>query len=451
MRRGSALILAAALLAAGCGGGAASPADGGPPRLTDEAGRVVVYRGVNYSGAAKTAPGTSAPLTDADLDRLQGWGVTVVRFLVFWSSIEPTAGAYDADYLARAEGQVRQLTARGIDVFLDMHQDLFGVGFASDGAPRFACAEEQYAAFVPQQPWFLNYTSPQVSGCFDWLFTQPDLWDHYRDAFVALAARLADDPHVIGFDLMNEPWFGTATPQDFEPGRLMPFYAHVGAGLDAAAPGRWMFLEPSAARNLGLPVSLPPLPAGAVYAPHYYPAALETSDYDGDSASLATAMDNLAADATALGAPWLLGEAGAINDRPHAPDYVRDLLDALDAHFASATLWDYGPAGAGSWALVDESGAEHPTAAAFARPYGHRIAGRPVSMRCDAASGAFDLAWDESGVRAPTVVVLPPARYATPRITLGDARDTFVHDAAAGRLTVTSDPRVAHHTLRVVP
>ncbi|HEY3358139.1 MAG TPA: cellulase family glycosylhydrolase [Polyangia bacterium] len=444
--------LALAALLAGCGGGGGTvAADAGAPALTDEEGRVVVYRGVNFSGAAKTAAGDTAALAEADLDRLQAWGVTLVRYLVFWAAIEPTAGARDEDYLARVEAQVRRLTARGIDVFLDLHQDLFGVGFGADGAPRFACPEERYAAYVPKTPWFLNYASAEVSGCFDWLFGHEELWDAYRDAAVALAARLADEPRVVGFDVMNEPYFGSAAPAEFEPGRLLPFYQRVGEGLRAAAPGRRLFLEPSLAHTMGFATALPPLPADAVYAPHYYPTANETGDYTGDRAAIARDLDAMGDEAARLGAPWLLGEAGIINDRPHGADYLRDLLDALDARFGSVTLWDYGPAGAGSWALVDETGAPHAVADAVVRPYGHRIAGRPVAMSYDATSGAFELSWAERGVRAPTVIVLPPARYPQPQVTLGDPRDTFAHDPAAGRLTVSGDPGVAVHAVRVTP
>jgi endoglycosylceramidase len=447
LRAGLALLVAAL---AGCGGGGAgAQEDAGVPYLRDEAGRVVVYHGVNYTGEAKWAAGFTVELADEDLDRLAGWGVTFVRFLVFWEAIEPTAGAYDDAYLDRVEGQIRAFTARGIDVFVDFHQDLFGRGFNSAGLPRFACTEELYATYVPKEPWYLNYASTEVSGCFDHFFTHPELHDAFAAAAARLAARLADDPRVIAYDPMNEPYFGSASVSEFEPDRLWPFYQRVAASVRAVAPGALMFLEPSAARNLGFATALPAFGAGDVYAPHYYPQSTETGAYDGDPSWIQADIAGLADDAVRLGAPLVVGETGIIHDHDRAGDFMRDLMDALDSHFASVAIWDYGRGG--GWSLLDTDGTEHVTAQAFVRPYLHRIAGEPLSMSYDAATGVFAASWAETGVAAPTEIVLPPRLYPQATVTLGDARDSYAHDPAAGRLTVTGHPKVATHTVTVTP
>jgi endoglycosylceramidase len=442
-----ALALGAAL--AGCGGGGGEQLDAGAPALRDEAGRVVVYHGVNYTGEAKAPPEFTVALGDEDLDRLAGWGVTLVRFLVFWEAIEPTAGAYDEAYLDRMEAQIRRFTARGIDVFVDFHQDLFGRGFESSGLPRFACTEELYASYVPREPWYLNYASAEVSGCFDWFFTHPELQDAFAAAAALLAARVADDPHVIAYDPMNEPYFGSASVSEFEPGRLWPFYQRVETAVRAVAPNALMFLEPSAARNLGFATALPAFGAGDVYAPHYYPQTTETGGYDGDPTWIQADIAGLADDAVRLGAPLVVGETGIIHDHDRAGDFMRDLLDALDSHFASVAVWDYGRGG--GWSLLDADGNENVTAQAFVRPYAHRIAGVPLAMSYDAATGVFQASWAETGIAAPTEIVLPARRFPQAVVTLGDPRDTYAHDPAAGRLTVTGHPKVATHTVTVTP
>jgi endoglycosylceramidase len=440
----------AALLAAlsACGGGAAQD-DAGVPYLHDEQGRVVVYHGVNYTGEAKAPPDFTVALGDEDLARMREWGVTFVRFLVFWEAIEPTPGTYDEAYLDRMEAQIRRFTAAGIDVFVDFHQDLFGRGFSSSGLPRFACTEDLYATYVPRDPWYLNYGTPEVSGCFDWFFAHPELQDAYAAAAAHLAARVADDPRVIAWDPMNEPYFGSAGVTEFEPDRLWPFYQRVATRVRAVAPGALMFFEPSAARNLGFATALPPFGAGDVYAPHYYPQTTETGGYDGDPTWVRADIAALAADAVRLGAPLVVGETGIIHDHDRAGDFMRDLMDALDAHFASVAVWDYGRGG--GWSLLDADGDEHVTAQAFVRPYAHRIAGAPLAMTYDAATGVFEASWAETGLAAPTEIVLPARLYPQPRVTLGDARDTYAHDAAAGRLTVTGHPGVATHSVTVTP
>jgi hypothetical protein len=245
---------------------------------------------------------------------------------------------------------------------------------------------------------------------------------------------------------MNEPYFGSAGTAEFEPERLWPFYQTVAASLRAVAPDALMFLEPSAARNLGFATALPPFGAGDVYAPHYYPQATETGGYDGDPTWVRADIAGLADDAVRLGAPFVLGETGVIHDHDRAGDFMRDLMDALDSHFASVTVWDYGRGG--GFSLLDADGNENVTAQAFVRPYAHRIAGTPLSMSFDAASGVFAASWAETGVEAPTEIVLP-LRLFPQVVTLGDPRDSYGYDPSAGRLTVTADPRVATHTITI--
>lgn len=447
-RRAPAALLVAALL--GCGGGdGIGQVDAGPSLMRDRSGGVLVYRGVNFTGEAKWAPGFTVELATADLDRLADWGVTLVRYLVFWEAIEPTPGAYDDDYLDRVEGQIRAFAARGIAVFVDFHQDLFGRGFGSAGLPRFACTEELYATYVPKEPWYLNYMSAEVSGCFDHFFTHPELQDAFAAAAARLAARLADEPLVIAYDPMNEPYFGSAAVDEFEPDRLWPFYQRVEAAVLAVAPNALLFLEPSAARNLGFPTALPAFGPAHVWAPHYYPQSTETGAYDGDPGWVRSDVAGLAEDAARLGAPFVLGETGIIHDHGGAADFMRDLMDALDTHFASVTIWDYGRGG--GWSLLDADGNEHVTAQAFVRPYVHRFAGVPLSMSYDAATGVLQASWLETGVGGATTIVLPPRLYPQPAVTLGDARDTYAHDPAAGRLTVTGHPAVRNHTVTVTP
>jgi endoglycosylceramidase len=440
----AALVLG--LAAIGCGGGGGEQLDAGVPYLHDVEGRVVVYHGVNYTGEAKAPPDFTVALADDDLDRMAGWGVTLVRFLVFWEAIEPTQGAYDEAYLDRVEAQIRSFTARGIDVFVDLHQDLFGRGFNSSGLPRFACTEDFYATYVPKDPWYLNYMSAEVSGCFDYFFTHAELQDAYAAAAAHLAARVADDPHVIAYDPMNEPYFGSASVSEFEPNRLWPFYQRVETAVRAVAPNALVFLEPSAARNLGFATALPAFGAAEVYAPHYYPQSTETGAYDGDPSWVQADIQGLADDAVRLGAPFVLGETGIISDHDRAGDFIRDLMDALDSHFASVAFWDYGRGG--GWSLLDADGNEQVTAQAFVRPYLHRIAGAPLAMSYDAATGVFQASWAEAGITAPTEIVVPP-RLVAQAVTLGDSRDSYAHDTATGRLTVTGHPKVATHTITI--
>ncbi|HEY8087138.1 MAG TPA: cellulase family glycosylhydrolase, partial [Polyangiaceae bacterium] len=106
--------------------------------LRDGQGRALVLRGANVSGKNKEPPyfDFQGP---SDFARMRpDWGMNGIRFLVLWSALEPTEGQYDAGYLDAVAERMGWARDAGLYVVLDMHQDVYGLGFASgggDGAP----------------------------------------------------------------------------------------------------------------------------------------------------------------------------------------------------------------------------------------------------------------------------------------------------------------------------
>src|SRR5262249_44726815 len=269
-----------ALLALGCG--ASDP--GGVPQswhvsagfLRDADGRAVILRGVNLSGAQKSAPYVDDKQL-ADWQRLRAdWGMNAVRFVMTWAAVEPDQGRYDEAYLDKVAERMRWAQASGLVVVLDMHEDIFGEGFGFDGAPRWACDAARYAAFVPRSPWFVNTLDPNVMACVDDFYTRADRQQHFVAAWRHVAARLRDQPAVIGFDVLNEPSWGSYSILTFEHDRLTPLYDRVVSAVRAEAPGWVAFLEPAASRNAGVGTGLQAFPfANVMYAPHSYDTAAE--------------------------------------------------------------------------------------------------------------------------------------------------------------------------------
>jgi endoglycosylceramidase len=332
-----------------------------------------------------------------------------------------------------------------------MHQDVFGRGFGSDGAPAWACPAENYATFTWTDPWFMNYLSPEVTACFDWLWTTPALWDRYRDAWVHAAAALAGHSGVVGFDLMNEPSPGAQV--SFDRAVLGPFYDHVAQGLAGVAPSARLFLEPCLSFNLGVDTRLPAFGAGRVFAPHFYPTFAGSDAYSGDLAQVQEALALHAAAAVRLGAPLVVGELGILHDAAGADRFVADAVDAVLALGGSPVVWALGRGGPGSFALLDESGEPYAVAEALARPYAHRLAGRLVATSYERATRTLEVTWDETGVDAPTEIVLPRAGFAAPQIESSDPPGSwsFELDAAGGRLRLLVDHARARHTFRIAP
>src|SRR6185295_19100191 len=96
--------------------------------LRDPEGRAMIPRGGNLAGAHKSAPYTD-DFTRADYTQLHDWGFRAVRFLIVWSAVEPTQGTYDEAYLDWVGERLHWAHDAGLDVILDMHQDVYGEGF----------------------------------------------------------------------------------------------------------------------------------------------------------------------------------------------------------------------------------------------------------------------------------------------------------------------------------
>ena len=244
-------------------------------RFRDLAGRHVILRGVNLGGDCKvpTQPnghtylptdfadhrtvsfvGRPFPLDEADAHfaRLQRWGFNCLRLLTTWEAVEHAGpGEYDEAYLDYFAAVARRAGDYGFHVFIDFHQDVWARMAGGDGTPgwtfeaagldftKFDAADAahvmayRYDARIggrqdsyPQMSWGGNYRMPANAVMWTLFFAgeafAPDaridgrnvgtyLQDHYLGAMRAVAERVADLLHVIGFDTLNEPgsgWLG---------------------------------------------------------------------------------------------------------------------------------------------------------------------------------------------------------------------------------------------------
>ncbi len=244
-------------------------------RFRDRHGRHVILRGVNLGGDCKmpTTPDGHSYLptnfsdhasvsfigrpfsldeADAHLGRLARWGFNCVRLLTTWEAVEHAGpGIFDDAYLDYFATVARRAGDHGLNVFIDFHQDVWSRMSGGDGAPgwtfeaagldftRFDAADAAHVMAYrydaqaggrqdsyPQMSWGRNYRMP-ANGIMWTLFFGGHVFcpaasiegrnigtylqDHYLGAMRAVAERVADLPHVIGFDSLNEPgsgWIG---------------------------------------------------------------------------------------------------------------------------------------------------------------------------------------------------------------------------------------------------
>jgi len=235
---------------------------GGP--LTDEEGRTLLVRGVNLGGNSKipSRPDGAThlrggfydhrtvsfidrpfPLSEADshFERLRRWGFGLVRLLVTWEAVEHAGpGQYDQRYLEYLDALVAKAGRHGIDVIVDLHQDVWSRFTGGSGAPGWTLEatgmdlrriDETGAAITHQahvQPyetmiWSTNATKLAAATMFTLFFGARDfapnlrfqdepigdfLRRHYLGTLRSLAVSLRSHSNVLGYDPMNEPHAG---------------------------------------------------------------------------------------------------------------------------------------------------------------------------------------------------------------------------------------------------
>ncbi len=384
-------------------------------RLRDAAGREVWLRGLNAGGRAKLPPflpfefresglpeQASAPAFDEALarfvDRVAGWGLNVVRLPWSWEALEPSRGQLDEVYLERYLVLARAFSARGVRVVVDFHQDVFARPYCGDGFPRWACPQP-----VPEPPadcagWYTGYLggNPEVQRAFDRFWRNEE---GIQDAFVAawqrLAARAWLIDGVVGFDLMNEPYQGSAPAASWYAQTLEPFYRRLGEALRAVAPGALLLVEPNGSDGPTARTELARPAPGFILAPHYYhPLVFLFGEWTG-SVSLDEPIAGWAREAAAWPSPLFLGEAGVGRRVKGGAAYLMALLDALDRVGGHATIWELSESSrewnGEDFSLIAPDGREAATLAGLVRVFPRAVAGRVRAFRNDAASRSGEL------------------------------------------------------------
>ncbi|NKI26990.1 glycoside hydrolase family 5 protein [Arenibacter sp. 6A1] len=183
-------------------------------RFVDDLGRQVILSGINVVSKNKKENYLfrGGPEFYRDLKK---WGFNSIRFIMIWDGLEPEPGVYNEAYLQEIDKRIQWAGDNGLFVILDMHQDLFSVKYA-DGAPEWATLDEG-KSHITGDVWSDAYMmSPAVQTAFDNFWANKEvpngvgLQDHYANLWQHIAKRYADNPTVIGYDVMNEPFPGSA-------------------------------------------------------------------------------------------------------------------------------------------------------------------------------------------------------------------------------------------------
>ncbi len=433
--------------------------------LVDAQGRVLLPHGVNL--VVKQAPyyPSAGGFGEDDAVWLHDNGFDVVRLGLTATGLMPTPGHIDTALLDQYAATVDMLAAHQIYVLVDLHQDGWGERadgqpLGSDGFPEWMTLT--HGALNTHTDFPLYYaTNPAIQHAFQ------SLWDNdlgpngvplqttVATMFGALAARFADNPWVIGYDVFNEPWPGVAWPPclaatgcpDLEHAYLDALYSEVTRAIRAAGSDQLVFAEPFVLFNFGTAPAFFDTPGGDANSGmsfHMYSAPAQEPDL----------ITNALAWSSRTGGALLNTEWGATTD----PVVITRQAERLDTSLIPWMFWSYDEN------IVKDleqppapSNVNEPAALALSRPHAIAVAGTPLSTSFNPSTSTFEFSWGTTGVNhghfPPSIsssISMPRSIYPNGYTVHGNGA-RVVSEPCAATLLLVNEPSAKSASIRVTP
>jgi endoglycosylceramidase len=440
------VLLSAASCASNDDAAPAGPAPAAKARLhrdgrwmVDSFGRVVLSHGVNavWKVPPYYPPASAAGFVAADADWLAEHGFNSVRAGTLFAGVMPQPDVPDPAFLDGWDRVVQLLAARGIYVLLDFHQDLYNERYAGEGFPDWATDDDGLP--MPTSVGFPgNYFTPACSRAFDNFWNDKNgIWDRYRAAWRAVASRWGAQDHLMGYDLINEPWPGTQTATCLSPLgcpvfddlSLQSLQEHALGGIREVDPDGIVFFEPNVIFNFGAQTNLGLLHAigdpniGLSWHKYCLPAALLHAQGFEDIPACPQlhqlVSDNAESAIARIGATTLITEFGASDDLADLDQVVTQADDQLTGwqywhykEWADPTTESGASGGQGLFADdTDLSTVKLDKLRVLERAYPQATAGVPLALHFDAATAVFSYRYAPRAAGAPTDIYVPALHY----------------------------------------
>ena len=471
----SLVTLAAGLAACGESTVASAPAPAAAPAeqpiaplssagrwFTDAAGRVVMFHGMNMVQKSDPYYPAAYGFGDDDVAFLVDNGFNALRLGVDMRGLMPTPDVVEETYIDHLAETVDDAARHHMFVILDFHQDGFAPMFNGNGFPNWMAITDGLPN-PPNAVFPLFYIqNPAMQRAFEHFWANSPgpngvgLLDSFVHALERVVTRFADNPLVLGTELINEPFPGAKWQScafnppgcpDLEHQLLGPFYEKGTTAARRIAPRQFVFVEPFVLFNFGqAATSLPGTTSGVALAVHSY-ATSET----GELGVVSHAVDAVERDQ----APLLLTEFGAVTD----PVVLNRLTAEMEGGLVPWMFWAYeGEIIADRSQPAGPDNLRSPEAFdALVRPYPVALTGTPTAITFDPETNAFDLAYETTGPSGGhyasdlvSVVFIPQRHYAAGyTVTVEGA--SVVSAPCAPRLLLRNQPGAAAVSVHVVP
>ncbi|KAI6652273.1 endoglycoceramidase-like [Oopsacas minuta] len=228
-------------------------------RFIDQYGRERIFHGIN--AVYKRAP--YLPVAPADwvinqkvLTKFKSLGINVLRLGLMYVGAMPRKGWLNSTYFDSVETLVKLCQDNGIYTLLDAHQDLFSERFGGDGFPSWSLIQGNAKSFPypyneTNLSWELYYMTEIVNSGFGYFYNNTDNLQYYYTQFWSESAkRFAKYSHMLGYELMNEPWPGDvfqdiliALPYKAYKQNLQPLYDTLSKEIWIQDPDHLVFFE----------------------------------------------------------------------------------------------------------------------------------------------------------------------------------------------------------------
>ena len=184
----------------------------------DAHGRVRIFHGA--ARVQKKPPWYFPDLLEGDTEAraMEALGFNVLRLGFMWSGYNPAPGVFNQSYIDVIKTTVAQLNAHGVYVLLDMHQDILSSAFCLyDGAPRWVIDKSVSAHPFPwplkgncsSRGWMVNEITEAAATAYQDIYDNKHGMLDDLSAFWSYSAdQFKDEPAVIGYEIMNEPFAG---------------------------------------------------------------------------------------------------------------------------------------------------------------------------------------------------------------------------------------------------
>lgn len=414
--------------------------------ITDAQGRVVILQGYNMVYKRPPYAPDAIGFGADDAKFLAREGYDTVRVGIIYKALEPEPGVYDEAYLDRIVKTVDTLGRYGLVSMIDFHQDMYNERFQGEGWPDWAVFDDGLPA-EPKRGFSTNYlVMPALQRAYDNFFANVEgpggvgILDRYVAALRHVANRFRRNDNVMGYDLMNEPWPGTAWQDCINPtgcpasdAKLSAFTAKAIAAIREVDKRHMIFYEPWVLFNFGSGTSIGPFgdkKLGMSF--HSYCLSAGGSDSnDGCETNDELVADNADAQAERTGDALLLTEFGATQN----PDILNAAVERYERHMVGWQEWHYcgcddpTTTGSGDKQAVVLDPAKPPrgknlavnTLKILTRPHPIAVAGTPLSYGFDGEQRVFTMRWTPArptgkgrfGAQAVTEVRMPRRQYPT--------------------------------------